>query len=435
MGASATDTPMVSWIPALSGVSDQSRRRQDGAVTLRRRPDESSSPPKSARGQQSSDALGDAERGLGIIFILVRGGTLIPMLVGSSRGLEASPRPVAYGALTLGASAFVVAMSVAVWRRSAIPAGWGRVDLLVAVVAMLGCAALLPASEQLGSWAAWGSGFAVGTAAATGAWCRSLPMVLAASGLLAVCYASALVWSGSTNQQSILGNAATYPILAVISMVYARYLRSMGSRADEMRDRALRATRQVELDRYRLMVHDITGILWLLGDPKTPTELLPALRKQATSESTRLRAYLSESLPTDPCTSGHWTLGTAVSSAVEGFEDLPLEISLDLGALVPLTEGDALALQRAVATTLHNVRRHAAARQVVVHADTTDTEWELVIRDDGDGFDSAGTALGFGLRVQVISELDKRGIAASVDATPGNGTAVTIRGALSHAGE
>jgi len=56
------------------------------------------------------------------------------------------------------------------------------------------------------------------------------------------------------------------------------------------------------------------------------------------------------------------------------------------------------ALVEALATLLHNVRRYALAQEVVVHVERDEVSWELVVRDDGVGFDPAQTSLGYGLR-------------------------------------
>ena len=110
-------------------------------------------------------------------------------------------------------------------------------------------------------------------------------------------------------------------------------------------------------------VHDATGILRLLADDATPAEVRPALQRQAAAEANRLRNYLRDG----PVAGAGETLGEILDEALVGFSDLALEVSTELGAHVRLPDDRALALGRAVATVLHNVRRHAQARTCLLY--------------------------------------------------------------------
>lgn len=85
-----------------------------------------------------------------------------------------------------------------------------------------------------------------------------------------------------------------------------------------------------------------------------------------------------------------------------------------------------------MATLLHNVRLHADASSVVLHADINQggSEWELTVRDDGCGFDPAAVRTGYGLRVQVTQTLTRHRIRVDVDSFPGDGTTITLHGPL-----
>ena len=119
--------------------------------------------------------------------------------------------------------------------------------------------------------------------------------------------------------------------------------------------------------------------------------------------------------------------GSAIARALAGFEDLPLEQALDLGADVLLNPERDIAVEQAVSTILHNVRVHARASSVFVHADTDGKHWEVMVRDDGVGFEAAGST-GFGLGVQVTKCLADLGVATEIESEPGLGTTVTLRG-------
>jgi signal transduction histidine kinase len=183
----------------------------------------------------------------------------------------------------------------------------------------------------------------------------------------------------------------------------------------------------LELQRYQLTVHDASSVLRLLSDTETPAAALPSLRRQGHREANRLRRYL-RGRTSHSVDSAERTLGGMLSTAMAGFDDLPLEPAIDLGAQVVLAERVWTATARAVATVLHNVRLHADASQVVVHADTDGRSWEVVVSDDGIGFDQSTQALGFGLGTQVQRTLEELGISVTIASAPGRGTSVTIVG-------
>jgi len=87
-------------------------------------------------------------------------------------------------------------------------------------------------------------------------------------------------------------------------------------------------------------------------------------------------------------------------------------------------------LVEALATLLHNVRRYALAQEVVVHVERDEVSWELVVRDDGVGFDPAQTSLGYGLRRQVlaVAVVGEVGGQVSISSEVGVCTAVRLWG-------
>jgi signal transduction histidine kinase len=153
----------------------------------------------------------------------------------------------------------------------------------------------------------------------------------------------------------------------------------------------------------------------------------------------RVRAFLDDA--TDrlvPETErGGRTLAAIVHDAVADYPDLPVETNLDLATGVGVTEPAVEALRDAIGTVLSNVRLHARATSVVIHADADpgENEWELTVIDDGCGFDLETTPQGFGLRVQVKQALAEHGISAHVHSVPGDGTRVTVRGSLTSGDE
>jgi two-component system NarL family sensor kinase len=114
----------------------------------------------------------------------------------------------------------------------------------------------------------------------------------------------------------------------------------------------------------------------------------------------------------------------------------------DLAAARPLAEGPQVQVQlyglderlpaalevevyRLVQELLANARRHARARQVLVQLMRHGPELQLVVEDDGGGFDPAAPRAGVGLR-SVQARVQYLGGTLDVQSRPGHGTTVSI---------
>lgn len=114
----------------------------------------------------------------------------------------------------------------------------------------------------------------------------------------------------------------------------------------------------------------------------------------------------------------------------------------DLAAARPLAEGPQVLVQlyglderlapalevevyRLVQELLANARRHAHARQVLVQLMRHGPELQLVVEDDGGGFDPAAPRTGVGLR-SVQARVQYLGGTLDVQSRPGHGTTVSI---------
>lgn len=367
-----------------------------------------------------------AERGIALVAPAMRAVVLAQIALNVPAGARVASHPLAYAALSVTAIAVSLLLIVQCLRTGTARRGvWHGPDLVVAWAAIPAMNLLLPASHVVGTWEAWASGFAINVGAIAAAWLRPVPAVghgVALGGWSLLWAASA----GITSWETALGNALTVPGYAVVVSLLVHHLRRLAAEADRSRDEVVAATRALELERYQLAVHDASSVLRLLSDEDTPAEVLPGLRRQADREAKRLRHYLGGELPVSG--GGELTIGSMLATALEGFEDLPLEPAVELGAHARLSEDVWQAVGRAVTTVLHNVRIHAEARQVVIHADTDDDRWELVISDDGVGFDQRDQPLGFGLNTQAGQVLRDRGVEVRIRSTPGEGTSVTMSG-------
>ncbi|MFD0274641.1 ATP-binding protein [Kitasatospora sp. NPDC127111] len=245
----------------------------------------------------------------------------------------------------------------------------------------------------------------------------------------------------------MVSNAFSYAGFALLTRLLAGYLRRLASAAERARQAAAQsaaeAARLAEVDRQRTLLHDNISVLSLLARQDLPPESAEPLRHQAAVLSRKVRAFIDDNdgVPlrsTGPASTrpgpggdgGPRELIAVVRSAAEGFWELPVTFNLDLARGIALPGPTAAAVEAATATLLHNVRLHAQAHAVVVHADADRAagEWEITVRDDGRGFDPASTALGFGLRVQVTETLARHRIRVQLDSFPDDGTTVTLRG-------
>ena len=95
------------------------------------------------------------------------------------------------------------------------------------------------------------------------------------------------------------------------------------------------------------------------------------------------------------------------------------------GVPVPLPTAVEVVVLRAVQEALANVRRHAAATEVVVRLEYSAGAVRLVVCDDGRGFDPARAAGGFGLAGMRARAAQVSGV-LTVDSAAGRGATLTL---------
>jgi signal transduction histidine kinase len=88
----------------------------------------------------------------------------------------------------------------------------------------------------------------------------------------------------------------------------------------------------------------------------------------------------------------------------------------------PVTE----ALLGAAREALTNVRKHATVGQAVLRAAGTDEAVEVVVRDQGGGFDPGLAGGGYGLANSVTARVCEAGGDAAIWSAPGRGTRVRL---------
>lgn len=374
------------------------------------------------------DVRRDVDRVVAGAFIVIRMTQAVTVALALPRAISSASSASAFLAVTIAVALFSTAMVVSTWRQGRLTLRWGIADVIVTIATLIVLPQLFPASMRITSWVVWIPGYAIGTAAGAGGWARRPRAAIAIGTAIGLAYFTVMIVPGGVDVWSLLANAASYPLFAGAAAWVAAYLRALAREADSARAAEAQAVAELERERYRLLVHDASGVLRMLGDDSVPEPMHQALRQQAVVEAARMRQYLGDRRPHRVREGQPETLGEVIDAAVQGFTDLPLEFAVDLGAQAPLAPEVADGLRRAVVTVLHNVRRHAQAHQVVVHADWVGPVWSLSIADDGVGFDPQTQPFGYGLATQVLAAMDRFGVDVDIYAQPGQGTSIHFDG-------
>jgi signal transduction histidine kinase len=374
-----------------------------------------------------------AERAIVMAVFAVRATFVVQLVVSLAHSAGRAERPMLFTGLAVAMvleSALLVAVAI---RRRELTRRVAFADVAFIVLMLLAEPLYSRPADRVGTWVAWGFGAAAAGALTAGVGPRRLretvfSALAMVSAYLVVSLPAAtrtgLTWTALTNSLALVG-------FAVGSWLTARLVRDLARAADEARAEAAEAARRAAVERQRVLLHDQATVLSLLSRSGLPPETESALRHQAARGSRQIRAFLAhEDAPAVRLALGGYSLPLAavLAAVADEFADLPLTLNVDLAGQVNVSPAMAQALAPAVRTLLHNVRRHAAATTVTVHADElSDGSWEVTVQDDGVGFDPAH-AFGYGLRVQAGSRLREAGMSVAVESAPGEGTWVTIVG-------
>lgn len=300
-----------------------------------------------------------------------------------------------------------------------------RVDVLGAAAVLVLMPLVVGPNQLVGSWTAWGYPFELTAVVLAGILLPRVETVAWALLLTVVYVASSRSGLVTRPKPWTVGiNAGGFVCFAVLVLVLVGFLRRLGAAADTTVRSAAQVAAEEERDRARLLLHDQAALLTVLADRVADA----ALRRQSRAAANEIAGFLAGPAGWDPIPDG--SVADVVREAAEPFGDLPLTVTVELAARTPVPAGQADALAGAVTTLLHNVRTHAAATSVVVHADVDDDGdwWEVTVRDDGVGFDPATTPRGFGLGRQVVAAAERSGLLVDLESAPGEGTVVRLQG-------
>jgi PAS domain S-box-containing protein len=159
-------------------------------------------------------------------------------------------------------------------------------------------------------------------------------------------------------------------------------------------------------------------------DPDAAKEKLGSLRDLQREALAEMRALIFELRPGNIEQDGLLAALRTHAAALQGRIGLPIVVTSDLADRLPLTIEEVL--YRISQEGLHNVVKHAAARQVTLAIDRTTGGIRLRIADDGKGFDAAEVPDGHLGLAGMRARAEKIGATFGVSSRPGAGTTIDV---------
>jgi PAS domain S-box-containing protein len=164
--------------------------------------------------------------------------------------------------------------------------------------------------------------------------------------------------------------------------------------------------------------------LQMAKDPEAAREKLASLRDLQREALAEMRALIFELRPGNLETDGLLPALRTHTAALQGRIGLPIVVTSELDERLPLEIEEVL--YRIAQEALHNVVKHAAARQVHLSVDRRGGEVVLRIRDDGKGFDQTAVPEGHLGITGMRARADKIGASYTVTSRAGEGTTVEV---------
>jgi len=159
-------------------------------------------------------------------------------------------------------------------------------------------------------------------------------------------------------------------------------------------------------------------------DPTAAKEKLGSLRELQREALAEMRALIFELRPGNIENDGLLPALKTHSAALEGRIGLPIVVTSDVVDRLPLAIEEVL--YRISQEALHNVVKHAAARQATLSIDHGGGGIRLRISDDGKGFDAATVPDGHLGLAGMRARAEKIGATLEVSSRPGLGTTIEV---------
>jgi PAS domain S-box-containing protein len=164
--------------------------------------------------------------------------------------------------------------------------------------------------------------------------------------------------------------------------------------------------------------------LLLDRDPKQVPEKLASLRELQRDALAEMRALIFELRPGNIEEHGLILALRTHSASLSGRIGLPVVVEADLGTRPPLDVEEAL--YRIAQEALHNVVKHAGARQVRLEVGRVAEGVRLRVVDDGRGFDPAAVPDGHLGLAGMLSRAERLGGTLTVTTSAGHGTTIEV---------
>ncbi|HEX5825645.1 MAG TPA: PAS domain S-box protein, partial [Candidatus Limnocylindrales bacterium] len=157
------------------------------------------------------------------------------------------------------------------------------------------------------------------------------------------------------------------------------------------------------------------------GEAKVKLGSLRELQREALAE---MRALIFELRPGNLENDGLLAALRTHTAALQGRIGLPIVVTSELSERLPLEVEEVV--YRIAQEALHNVVKHAAARQVWLTLDRRGDGLLLAIRDDGKGFDASAVPEGHLGLAGMRARADKIGATLTVTSRPAEGTVIEV---------
>jgi signal transduction histidine kinase len=304
-------------------------------------------------------------------------------------------------------------------RRSMLPFRWPiAVDFGLSALALALAPAYIAPAARVDTWTIWAYPVALSTTLLVGAALGSLAQALAVSGALSVAYGAAVavpLFGDPALRMTTVVNATTFPGFAAVAFFVSRLIRELASSADAARKRVA----ELEQDRSRALIHDLLVYLRLDRFAQADAETRAVMIAQAQAKHEQMRSYVDG-------TGGAPDLWARIDAVLRLHPAVAVCSQVEVGPDVQMSEEILDQLERALDTALANAEQHAPGANVVLSVRSGTDHLSATVRDDGPGFDTAGTRAGFGISEILGRQLAAVGGTGWVESSPGTGTAVKI---------
>jgi len=360
-----------------------------------------------------------------VVFLAVRAVHVSQAAISVSAAPDAYSRPEVAVGVALGVAVWSAVVAVVGIRRH--EHGWGiaRADALSALVGLVVLALATPAAARTTSLF-WMLPYAVGAAVGLGLTTTDASAIVLVA-VLSAAYlglnASALEAGGGPLATAVV-NALSIPSFYGITVLLATGAKRFATELDRARASTLGAERALaaaaEGRRYQRLIHDsVLQVLDAMAVGRVGDT--DQMRRRARREARSIRTLLSS----DPTPAGLSAALEHLAAVVEEESDVAIVFTAEAGLPEPDVE-HADALVGATREALANVVRHSGAASATVRLQRLRDGIEVVVRDDGKGFDPDMTPPGFGLSQSIQGRMGEIDGLSTVRSAVGQGTTVRL---------